>query len=254
MTITADYQAELRNLTVGAGTSYQFSAAPAGFGTPTPRSSDQYRGDQAGDVAAADIPARRVLTFALNIDADTPAECWQAVQALKAAWSPSPVDVELGVRFPGFPSSDGILRYYGRPRGADVDLSLLSRSHADALATFEALDPFGYGPEETVPLAGGATPITNPGDAVTDRYTLELVRSGAASSFSNADDDEPGLSLVAGSETLSLDGRARTIRTTSADAYGLLSPGSGWPILVAGTNTITLAGATGTLVYRPAFG
>lgn len=249
----AHYQGELRGLTWGAGTPYEFSGPIGGLGLPVPRSSDQERGDRDGDVGGDDTYPRRILTFPLNIDAATPAATMQAAQALKRAWQKSPVDVALDLCLPGFPSSDEVLRFYGRPRPLDLDLTRLKSSHADALATFEALDPFGYGPEETVALVAGANVVTNAGDATTDRWTLTLNRTGAASSIDNATDDEPTLGIAAGSSTLILDGRLHTITEAGTDVFDLIQPGYGWPLLLEGDNAVTLTGATGSITFRPAY-
>jgi len=250
--ITTDYQAEIRGLTVGAGTPFEFSGPIAGLGTPTPRTADAERGDLDGDVGGDDVLPRRILTLPLNVDAATPAALFALVADLKAAWRPSPVDVAFDLRLPGFPSSDGILRFYGRPRGLELELAAVKNAHADALLTFEALDPFGYGPEETVAL-GGATVVTNDGSAVSDRWTLALTGGGGTVTFENTNDDEPALALAGAAGTELLDGRARTITAGGTDAYAVKAPGGGWPLLVAGTNAVTLTGATGNLTFRPAW-
>lgn len=247
------YQGAARGLTFGAGTPYEFSGPIGGLGLPVPRSGDQERGDRDGDVGGDDVLPRRILTFPLNIDAATPSAMLAAHQALKRAWRPAVADVALDLCLPGFPSSDEVLRFYGRPRGFDSDLSSLKSTHGDALLTFEALDPFGYGPEEVQALAAGANVVTNDGDATTDRWTLTLNRTGAASSIVNADDDEPGLSLEAGASTLVLDGRTHTITEAGTDVFELIQPGFGWPVLLEGDNAVTLTGATGSLVFRPAY-
>lgn len=253
--VLAQWQGEIRGTTFGAGTDYQNDEPGwTGLGIPAPRTFDQPRGDLDGDVGGDDVLPRRVMNFPLEISADSSSAAMVLLQAFKAAWRPSPTDVALDLCVPGFAPSDETLRFYGRPRGLTDDLAMLKSGTIRLFAVFEALDPFGYGAEETVALpAGTPTAVTNDGDATSDRWTLELTRTGSASSIENDEDSEPGLSLVAGSSTLDLDGRARTILDAGNDAYGQLSPGSGWPILVAGTNTLTVTGASASLTFRPAY-
>lgn len=241
----------IRGFTGGAATGYQIDVPGiSGLGIPVPRGADQEDGDGDGDVGGDDTLPKRVLAIPVLIDADTSALTMAAVRTLKRAWRPVRVsgsEVALDLVLP-----DESLRFYGRPRGFDADLSRLKSGHADVLLGFDALDPFGYGPEVTVALASGVTVETSDGDAPSDRWSLTLTRTGAASSFDVAEDEEPGLSLEAGSSTLVLDGRAKTIVEGSTVIYPV-APASGWPMIVDGTNTITLTGATGSLTYRPAF-
>jgi hypothetical protein len=226
-----------------------------GLGLPAARFADQEDGDEDGDVGGADVLPKRVLTIPLNLDADGPGPTMALLQQVKRAWRPVRVsgsEVALDLTLPGLPGLDETLRFYGRPRGASDDLSDLKAGHAELLLTFEALDPFGYGAEETELLAAGANVFESAGDADSRRWSLTLTRTGATSSIEVAEYDEPALALEAGSSTLELDGRSRTIVEGAEVVYPVL-PGSGWPKIVEGTNTLTLTGASGTLIYRPAF-
>lgn len=248
----AHWQGAIRGYTFGAGQVANFGEGGiSGLGTPVPRSADQERGDRDGDVGGDDVLPRRILSIPLVLDGG-----WANLQPLKRAWRPlrAPGEVALDLCVPGFPSSNETLRFYGRPRGLDADLVELKGGEIAVFATFDALDPFGYGPEETVALASGANVVNHQGDGISDRWTLELTRTGAASSLENDLDSEPGLSLAAGAETLILDGRVRTVKTAGGDdRYALVQPGSGWPVLEEGANTLTLTGGTGSLAFRPAF-
>lgn len=246
------WQFEIRDLTGGAGTVYHFTGPITGLGIPVPRTDgDQERGDLDGDVGGSDTLPRRILTLPVGIDGADADDAMGLFQALKAAWRPSIVDVTLDLCLPGFPTDDETLTWFGRPRGIAEDLSRLKSGWIDALLTFEALDPYGYGAETTIAL-DGTDSFDIAGDAASDRWELDAVLAAVTSmSFSNADDDEPALALTwhhPAVGTVVLDGRGHNV--TNGD----LSPGYGWPVLIGGmANTLTLTGATGLLTYRPAF-
>lgn len=252
MTIAADWQAEVRGLTVGASTRYPFTGPITGLGLAAPRTADQERGNEPGDVAGRDVPARRVLTFQMGIDGTDAANAWGLFEALKTAWTSSPVDVALDLRLPGYGSV--ARRFYGRPRGLEDQIDLLRLGWIDVLATFEALDPYGYGPEIEVALIDGDTVVTHAGTAPTDRWRLELDGDVSPVIFSTGDVDPP-LTLVNALGGIVIDGRARTVvdGDDGADLYGNLLPASAWPTLLPGSNTVVLNGGTGSLFYRPAY-
>lgn len=251
MTITVDWQAELRGVPLGAGTSYILTGQITGLGLPGPRTSDAERGLSPGDVFGFDVDARRVLTVPIGVNGADAAAGWALLETLKTAWATSTVDVPFDLRLPGF--SSVARRYYGRPRGIEVDLTLLRLGYIDVLATFEA-DPYAYGPEVVVALADGDTVVTSLGSAPSDRYSIELAVTEAYVTLDNSAEDEPALTLVDVPTPAILDGRARTVVDDGGvDRYGHLAPGSGWPVLFPGANTLSLSGATGTLTYRPAY-
>lgn len=252
MTITADWQAELGGVTIGAGTAYEFSGPMTGFGLPAPRTADLERGLSPGDVGGQDVDARRIITVQLSVDAPdaTAASAWALFDTLKAAWASSPTDVAFDVRLPGFAAANR--RWYGRPRGVDSDLTLLRLGHLDLLCSFEALDPLGYADPVEVALIDGETALVTTGTAPTDRWTLTADIVTAPSTFATGG-SEPPLTVEWLGDVV-IDGRARTIVDgLGADLYPAITPGSGWPVLTPGTTPVELTGATGTLVYRPAY-
>jgi hypothetical protein len=251
MTITVDWQAEIGGLVMGAGTSYILTGPITGLGTPPPRTADQERGNEPGDVAGADIASRRVLTVPVGVDGSDAADAWELYDDLKVAWQSSVVDVTFDLRLPGFDSVDR--RYYGRARGIDDNLDLLRLGYIDALCTFEALDPHSYDSAETeIAVDATGVPLVAVGSAPSDRYTLAVTATGAPVSFSA--DGLPGLTLTDVTGAVVIDGRARTIVDgDGVSLYGHLAAGSAWPILAATASTVSLTGATGTLTYRPAY-
>lgn len=243
------WQAELRGLLIGAGTAYSFSGPIGGLGIPTPRTDgDQERGNLDGDVGGADTLPRRILTFPVGIDDTTSAGAMEVLSEIKAAWRPSVADLPLELCLPGFPTVDNVLTFFGRPRGFDVDLTRLKSARADALLTFEALDPYGYGPADTLALGEGTEGFDVEGDGPTDRWELDLTPTGGSVTFANLDDDEPALGLVDVSGGVLVDGRGHDVTGTAT-----LGAGHGWPVLLPGENTLSLTGATGLLTYRPAY-
>lgn len=252
MTVTMDWQVELGGVTVGAGTGYVLTGPITGLGLAVPRSADSERGMSPGDVAGVDVDARRVLTIQVGVDGADAASGMAEFEVLKGAWASSPIDVALDIRLPGFASV--ARRFYGRPRGMDVELASLHTGWIDVLATFEALDPYGYGPEQTVALVDGDTVVAYPGSAPSDRYRIELTAVTGATVTLDTTGPGPALTLVNIPVGAVLDGRTRTITTAAGvDLYSHLAPGSGWPTLTPGTNSFTLDGASGTLTYRPGY-
>lgn len=249
--IGADWQAEVGGVTVGAGTDYPLTGPITGLGNPAPRTSDGERGNEPGDVGGFDVPARRVLTVPLGVNGPDAATGWALYEALKSAWATSPVDVALDLRLPGFTSV--ARRFYGRPRGLDSDLALLRHGWIDVLATFEALDPFAYGPEVEVALSEPETPLVVAGSAPSDRYLLTVTVDAAPVVFSIGGNN-PALTLTDVTGVVLADGRNRTVTDDDGvDRYGHLAAGSGWPVLFPGSNTVALTGGTATLTYRPAY-
>lgn len=138
MVLSADFTAELGGVTLGAGTAYEFTGTITGLGVPRPRTFDAPRGSSPGEVAAADLGGARIITLPISIDGSSVADTMTKVGALTTAWSPKTSDVNLDIRLGGVTT-----RYAGRPRGVDLDLGDLKSFHAEALLTFEALNPTG---------------------------------------------------------------------------------------------------------------
>ena len=62
-----------------------------------------------------------------------------SVDDLNAAWAPTSTDTSLDICLPG----TGTIRYTGRPRGVDLDLTDLGFGSARVRLVFDALDPDG---------------------------------------------------------------------------------------------------------------
>lgn len=137
MPLTA-WQAQLGSLVVGAGTVYTLDGPITGLGVPAPRTSDLDL-PTGGTVAGRDLPTRRTIGIPVSILRATPADVMESVDALNAAWAPTSTDTDLDICLPG----TGTIRYTGRPRGADLDLTDLHTGTARVRLVFDALDPDG---------------------------------------------------------------------------------------------------------------
>lgn len=254
MAITRDYQGQLGTVTFGAGTAYQFTGPIGGLGVPEPRTRDQERGDRSGDVGGIDVLPRRIITLPIEVAGDSAGDCMTKLRALKRDWRASPVDRSLALRLPGFPSSDGVLRFFGRPRGFDEDLAKLKSAKVDVLATFAALDPYGYGPEVEVELSDDVeSVIAYTGDEPTDRWSIAATATTGSAGLLNTDDDQRELLLTPTAGAYAIDGRRHNVTAAGANRYSWVVAGSGWMQLVPGDNHVRLVGADGTLTYRPAY-
>jgi hypothetical protein len=137
MTLT-EWTAQLGSLVVGAGTDYVFDGPITGLGVPAPRTADLDL-PTGGTLGGRDLPARRTIGLPVSILADGPAAVRDAVDTLNAAWAPTSTDTYLDICLPGW----GTVRYTGRPRGVDLDLTDLFAGAARARLIFDALDPDG---------------------------------------------------------------------------------------------------------------
>lgn len=244
---------------IGAGTDYIVSRNVfTGLGIPDVRDQDLPRGDFDGDEAGFDsLPPRR-LSFPVEIVEATPAAANQSLSALKAAWAAHRrSDTYLDLHLPGGPSSSGVLRFYGRPREVAVDLSELHAGHIEAKPAFHALDPYGYGPEETVSDSSSPAAVTSAGDVPTDRFTIEIVGDGGTPVITSTTDDDSTVSFavpLAAAAVAVLDFRGHSVTVDGNDAYDQLAAGPRWFRLLPGANSITFTGcASVEIVHEPAY-
>jgi hypothetical protein len=133
-----EWQAQLGSLVVGADTDYIFDGPITGLGVPAPRTSDLDL-PTGGTVGGRDLPARRSIGLEVAIVGEDAAAVMDSVAALNAAWAPTSTDTYLDICLPGM----GTVRWTGRPRGADLDLTDLHTGAARARLLFDALDPDG---------------------------------------------------------------------------------------------------------------
>lgn len=260
MTITGDWQVELRSVLIGDGTDYAVirDPGPRGLlGTPSVRSSDvDLMGD--GAAAGADRYSSRIITIPVDVWGGDPETTNERVRTLLSAWRRSSTDTTLDVRLPGQPEE--VLRYFGRARGGSETAWTLLSGHHGVLLAFAALDPFAYG-AEVVSSTDSSSPLTiaaaDMGDAgtVTDRATLTVVGSGAKPTITNtATGGVIAFAVnVTGTYVIDLHDQLTTKSGVNKDAE--VTASSDWFGLAGGIdNVITFTGCTSIQVtHRPAY-
>lgn len=221
-----------------------------GLGTPDVLvTAEQSRYGSHGVVAASDYFTQRLITIPLMIHKRNDGEsAMKALRALKGIWKPALYDEMLQVTVDGIGPSDDTLRFFGRPRSTmDADLSQLYTGTIWVMMTFQAMDPIGYGPEQTVAL-GASTTVTNPGDMPTDRATISVVGNGGTPTITNTSLGGQKIQFkqaVPSGQTWQIDLRRQTVtNATGEDKFETISPTSTWFDLRSGTNVITLTGAS----------
>lgn len=249
-----------RSLTIGDCDEDYVLALPgvSGLGIPDVKIlSEIPRYGDHGFVSGPDYLGQRTIGIPVSIHRkDDPSAAMIDFRALKTAWQPTTYDEILSITIAGYGPSDDTVRFYGRPRNAiDVDLSRHYTGTINALATFVALDPVGYGPEETDPLSTGSNTVTNPGDAPTARAILSLTGNGGTPVITNQSLGGRAILFqdpIPSSETWTIDLLRQTVRDASGDdQFSTISPASTWFHLGAGDNTLVLSGvASGSITFR----
>lgn len=223
-----------------------------GIGVPDVNPGDLNIADEHGSVTGVDYAAPRILRLPVSIfREDEPQLAMEAFRDLATAWRVASDTQTLSVTIPGLGPADDTLRYYGRPRGSlQPRLQGYYAGYVRTLATFEALDPVGYGPEETT-AGSGTFVVTNSGDVDSRRAVVTVTGATSALKLENADDDGAFVEFSAASGTVVIDLYAKTVVNGSGtDIYassGVLNT-STWPRLVPGTNSLTLSNATSASV------
>lgn len=137
--LTADWQVELQGLLTGAGTVYVIPPEGiSGLGVAPTKTRDVDLVGRAGGYANPDYEGPRIILIPYLISAADAEDVIDALDALRAAWAPSTVDVELHGQLPGW----GHWSVTGRPRGLDVAISHIAAAGViAAIAEFHALNP-----------------------------------------------------------------------------------------------------------------
>lgn len=273
-----DITATLRGLTMGSGTSYTWhNSWPAGvLATADIRTRDVTLPRRNGVIAGHDHFGGNTITFEMQIRGTSMTDAETKAAALSAAFSPSPDDELLNIRFSGTPSE---YAFYGRPRGATIvpDRAFVGNYLMHAQCTFLATDPIRYGAEmvqeiglashvlpQTLPFVLGyydSETIANAGTATVDRWTLVFDAVGGDlvdPSIAHADLGQlifHDLTLAAG-ESLVVVGQER--RALLNGVTPVVPTIAQWWSLQPGNNTIRFAADTGsslsstaTLTWRP---
>lgn len=136
--ITARFQWQIREYLFGTGAWLNDrSRSIGGLGNPEPKTTDLPYTAADGSYGGEDFEGPRTITIPLltNGTGSTPTARQEAANAsltaLEAAWALSSTDLRLDSWLPGRP-----FYVYGRPRGLDADLSLLTFGRISVLVTF----------------------------------------------------------------------------------------------------------------------
>lgn len=258
MTLSADWQAELRSTVMGTGTAYKIVAVD-GFGVHGVKANDYDRVLRHGSVTGADFLSPRVLSLTIKLVAATATTAGQALTTLKAAWRPSTTtaEVELDVRFPG--TAETSMKAYIKPRGAQVvlDQGSADRGVMVVQCLAHCLDPMFYGAAVATNVTTTQT-VTNAGNMETDRCIITITGSGGTPTLTNAGDSSGTIvfnTTLAGATTRILDLRTQTMTDNSGnDKTSELASSTNWFVLQSGANSCTLTGATSAAFsHRPAY-
>ena len=259
MTITADYQAELRSVTIGAGTNYRFAEPPEGFGTPSYRDTDYDRVVADGERAGLDLLNARKVVFDLWVVGSDDADCESKLMTLKGAWRPSAItDIDLNVRFAG---TEYVL--HGRPRGVVADIGNIHQGITRARCEFKATDPRLYGATllSTTINKGSSAAVSNTGNTETPWVaTLTGPLTNPVFGVSGGQKIWLTHTLSSSSNKIVIDSDTHIVALSTIDgvaAYSSLASNSQWWKLPPGGATIELTADSGTgnvkIERRPAW-
>lgn len=251
----AQYTGSLRDIDFGVGEDFMWGAdAPAGLGIPTPETND-LSGAGDGVFGGQDRLRSRIIRIPMIIMSDD-GVAEDDLDYLKRAWRPSSSTVELDLRLSG-----DARRYYGRPRGLDVDISRVEQGFITAVGTFDSLDPYGYDVAVTSVAVDSSSPIVIPngGTAATSRATLTIVGNGGKPQLTNTSDPHGGIikfrTAVATDQTVIVDLKTFSVKTSAGvSVEQMLSVQSTFFPIDVGSNTVTFSGcASVSATVRPAY-
>lgn len=287
--ITADWQVQVGDdddpnaVVLGPGTDYIVTEFP-GFGIPTVRNGDLPRPADRGSYFGRDFIGQRLPTLKVTVGGDTPADAFDNLEALMAAWQLDTPDgsayMPLKFQVPGRAPR----RFHGRPRDVSEDQSAVQGSQIALVMLFATADPSVFSDD----LSSESAPLANVGSGRTYPLTFPRVYgAGSAGGIILADNagnyatrpvativgpcTNPTIENVATGETMAfvislgstdslvVDFAARTIALNGQSRYSAKTAQSAWWELAPGTtevhfnaNAFTL-GASLTLTWRSAW-
>lgn len=263
VTITEDFQLELRDLVIGAGTIYEIPIDQMvnWWDMAEVRASDMAIPGRHGLTAGDDLYGGRSLEWAVDINAtEDPAGLAAAIDALKSAFARSDVNLPLYGRM----LDQDRLRWV-RPRDCLVDPANVTFDWARALIRVMVVEPFAYSSDEasdstTLTSSGGGLefPVTFPitfGLVDGSPGTIQATNDGNAPAWWTAEIAGPitdpvitntttGVSfglegVIADGDVVSLNSKDRTILLNgNQNASYMRAPGVQWFDLQPGANAI----------------
>ena len=255
MTLSADWSGEYNGLIFGAGTSYKLLRDGTSLGgLPITRTADQPRASAPGVVAAVDRLGGRTIVLAISAFGGSATAVGSLAQTWRNAFKPQTSDQPLDLRLPGLPET--VIRFFGRPRELNDDISWWSSGSQRWAQQFAATDPLMYGAAVTASNASALT-VNNSGSAATSRITLTVQANGGTPQIVNGSTSDTivwGTAVAAG-QTRTVDVFARTVVDgSSVDKYTELAATTTWFDLPAGTSGLTFTGCSSvTVVHRSAW-
>lgn len=141
-TPSANYQASLNGLLMGATTVYQFgSAGIDGLGLAKPKTADIPLDQADGSYGSPDYRDVQTLLLHIEIIETDDAAAFTALDLLCDAFAPVSANIDLHIQLPG----SGAFFYTGRPRGVDVaSVANAKTGCITVIAQFDALDPIRH--------------------------------------------------------------------------------------------------------------
>lgn len=216
--VVNDFTATVRDLTIGAGTSYRFTAFPDVLSNAPARFDDRARPYGHGVIAGADYLDRRIIVFELTVAAATRTAAEILAHNLAEAFAPADSDEWLDVRLTGGPDGDVEYAFRGRCRGATIALGPQFRAgRFVARCRFDALDGIRYGPEETITIE-----LADEGDGVVFPVVFPVLFGGSAGAGTGS---APNTGSIAVPWTATLTGpltNPRIAHTESSSAVRIL--------------------------------
>lgn len=244
-----------REYTCGTDNDAEWMHPPQGLGIPEPDPTDvEHLGH--GTSGGYDWVKRRLIEVPLQIIDGSAATMQEKLDAMTLAWSMDDYDTTLDINIGG-----RARRYYGRPRGLEVDYDLFNRGVMQGLVGhFEALDPWAYGlegSEDTV--TDDVLTVVNVGtvqNPTKSRCVVTLDATGGSGpwTLTNLDDPDGLVMTFLDGDDYEIDLYTQTVMVGSMNLDTALRNDSGWPVLKPGTNRFALGGFTDAeAVWRPAY-
>jgi hypothetical protein len=256
--VLASFQVLYNGLLMGPGTRYRINLVDGLRSLPPIRSTDSDRLDDPGSFSGHDTPGPRTLTFTLTVQGTSAADFEAALTALEAALVPrrqGTLALQFKLPAKGPRQAGARVRRLNNPTDPTY---ILARCKVDV--EFFCPDPRIYDDvlTTTVIPIGGATVLTNIGN-FESRPVVTVIPSAAAVGIANANDGS-ALVLLANAfgaipnpTVIDLLARSVVDGNTGANRFDMVAPTSTWPVLVPGTNAISVAGASTSWAWRSAW-
>lgn len=155
--ITVDTQVELRELLMGAETSYPITGPIDGLGDLEVRTTDLARPLDHGRFTGRSFYGSRVIRIPFAILGDTPSDAMAKLEDLGGAWRVPIPELDGGLEVPlVFRIGERRLTAIGKPSRVHVDATHLPKGRTiTGLAEFIATDPRLYGDEQSASVSPG---------------------------------------------------------------------------------------------------